>query len=329
MKRKLVSILTIAALCFVFFTCPLTAEGTDTEDDIVKVGLVAITFDDGPGPYTEKLLDGLKNTDAKVTFFIVGNRLEECPDPMIRAYKEGHEIASHSWDHADLTKLSDAEIASNLQKVEDKVNELLGGDIGTLNVRPPKGFVDEQTLAAIGAPIILWNVDTGDWQTRNAEAVKQHIIDHAQDGAIILLHDLYDTSVDGALAAIEELEEQGYTFVTVNELFRRKGQELTPGVQYTNAHSDGIDLGPLPDNESAQPIVKDTEEKDEKDNADKISKAGDEEDEGYPVFLLVVCGIVLLAFGAGMLHTLGIITLPLPMAQRERSGQNNRRNTRR
>ena len=328
MKRKLVSILTIAALCFVFFTCPLTAEGTDTEEDIVKVGLVAITFDDGPGPHTEKLLDGLKDTDAKVTFFIVGNRLEEYPEPMIRAYKDGHEIASHSWDHADLTKLSAAEIDENLQKVEDKVYELLGGNIGTLNVRPPKGFVDEQTLSAIDAPIILWNVDTGDWQSRNAESVKQHIIDHAQDGAIILLHDLYESSVDGALAAIEELEEQGYTFVTVNELFRRKGQELTPGVQYTNAHSDGIDIGPLPKDESAQPIVEDSKDKDEKDS-DSDKQNTDEEDEGYPVFLLVVCGLVLVAFGAGMLHTLGIITLPLPMAQREKSGQRNRRNTHR
>ena len=318
MKRKIVSILTIVTLCLVLFTYPAMAEGTDN-DEIVKVGLVALTFDDGPSPYTDKLLDGLEDTDAKVTFFIVGNRLEEYPDPMIRAYKDGHEIASHSWDHSDLSTMTDAEIDANLQMVEDKVNELLGGDIGTLNVRPPKGAVDDNVLSSVDAPVILWNVDTGDWQSRNAEAVKQHIIDHAQDGAIILLHDLYESSVDGALAAIEELEAQGYTFVTVNELFRRKGQELTPGVQYTNAHSDGIDLGPLPESETSQPILEDSEEnKTEKDNA---------EDEGYPVFLLVVCGAVLLAFGTGILHTVGIITLPLPMAQRKKSQGRRRKDT--
>lgn len=315
-KRKLIGILAVITVILTVFALPVAAENDDTAENTAQGGLIALTFDDGPSIHTEKLLDGLKKHDAHVTFFIVGNRLDEYPELLIREYDEGHEIASHTWDHSDLVKLSPSEMAENLQKTEDKVYEILGFNIGPLNVRPPHGSVNETVEANADIPLILWNVDTGDWQSRNAEAVKEHIISHAHDGAIILLHDLYESSVDGVLAAIDELEDQGYTFVTVNELFRRKGQELTPGVTYTNAKSDGIDLGPLPEGESAQPIIEEEPEKDNnKDKEDK--KSNDEEDEGYPLFLVAVCALVLIAFALGMLHTFGIITLPLPLEQME------------
>ena len=118
MKRNLIGILAIAMIFVILFAFPVFAEDTtdttDTNQAVVTGGLIAITFDDGPSTHTEKLLDGLKQREAKVTFFIVGNRLSEYEDLLIRAYKEGHEIASHTWDHSDLTKLTSTEIAENL-----------------------------------------------------------------------------------------------------------------------------------------------------------------------------------------------------------------------
>ena len=97
----------------------------------------------------------------------------------------------------------------------------------------------------MGAPLVYWSVDPQDWKYRNAETVKNHIVDDAFDGAIILVHDIHSTSVDGALAAIDILQNRGYEFVTVRELFRRRGQSMENGVQYYSCKPNGTDLGPV------------------------------------------------------------------------------------
>ncbi|MBR5329789.1 MAG: polysaccharide deacetylase family protein [Firmicutes bacterium] len=311
MKKKLTSLFIIVAMLLTVFALPVFAENTDgttdTTDDgtapAVKGGLIAITFDDGPSANTEVLLDALKKRDAKVTFFIVGNRIDQKPELIKRAYKEGHEIANHSWDHSDLTKLGSAVIQSNLQKVEDKIYEVIGTDIGPLNVRPPYGAVNDSVRAAVDIPLILWDVDTSDWKSKDAERIKQNIINNAHDGAIILLHDLYEPSVKGAIAAIDELEKEGYTFVTVNELFRRKGQVLQSGTTYTNANNDGIDLGPLPE---PDPNEEEKAKKEAK-KAEREKKLADREDKGFPTGWLIFCGAILLIYGAGMLHMFRIV----------------------
>lgn len=183
--------------------------------------------------------------DAKATFFIVGNRVSSYSAIVKREYEEGHQVANHTWDHANLTSLGYNSFASELTRTKNAINTAVGQDVGSLLLRPPYGSYNSNVKSWANCPLILWSVDPQDWKYRNATTVKNNIVSHAQDGSIILVHDLYSTSVQGAIAAIDELQAEGYTFVTVNELFRRKGITLQNGVVYTNAPNNGVDLGPL------------------------------------------------------------------------------------
>ena len=239
--KKLLTVLA-AVLLLILVAAPLSAE------EIQPAGgskLVAITFDDGPGKYTKELLDTLKQYDAKATFFLVGTCVERYPDLVKREVEEGHQVANHSWDHTKLTTLSQNGISSQLSKTENTIDKACGKDLGKLMVRPPYGSSNATVQAAAGAPLIFWSVDTLDWKYRNAETVKKNIVNNAKDGAIILLHDIHPTSVQGAIAAIKELTEKGYTLVTVSELFRRKGVTMAAGTNYHSAPDNGVDLGPI------------------------------------------------------------------------------------
>lgn len=190
-------------------------------------------------------MDELAKRDVKATFFVVGNRVSSYSAMVKREYEEGHQIANHSWDHANLASLGDASFHAELSKTQNAINGAVGHDVGQLVLRPPGGSYNSNVKARANCPLILWSVDPKDWKDRNAATVKSRIVSQAKDGGIILVHDLYATSVQGAIAAIDELQAKGYTFVTVNELFRRKGITLQNGVVYTNAPNNGVDLGPL------------------------------------------------------------------------------------
>ncbi len=206
--------------------------------------LIALTFDDGPGPYTERLLDGLKERGVKVTFFLVGNRINRYAKTVARAYQEGHQIANHSYDHSNLVNLSNAGIQSQIRRTNALLDPICGAGSDYL-VRAPYGSTNARVRAAVGAPLVFWSVDPLDWRDRNAATVKSRVINGARDGAIILLHDIHSTSVTGALAAIDVLLGQGYEFVTVRELFRRRGVAMANGVSYSSRGPTGTDLGPV------------------------------------------------------------------------------------
>lgn len=206
--------------------------------------LIAITYDDGPGPYTENLLDELKARGVKATFFMVGNRVSSYRSAVTRAYREGHQIANHSYDHSDLTGLSGDGIRSQINTTNGILNGICGKGTSYM-VRAPYGSVNFAVLRAAGAPLVLWSVDPQDWLYRNAETVKNNIIRNAHDGAIVLVHDIHPTSIPGSLAAIDYLKGQGYEFVTVRELFRRRGRSVSNGVQYGSCPAGGKDLGPV------------------------------------------------------------------------------------
>lgn len=204
--------------------------------------LVAITFDDGPGPYTDRLLDGLKARGVKVTFFMLGSRAERYPSVVRRAYQEGHQIANHSYGHPDLTTLSDAGVKSQIQNTNTILSYTCGKGTDYL-VRSPYGSENSRTRSLIGAPLVMWSVDPLDWKYRNAQTVKSNILGSVFDGAIVLVHDIHSTSVDGALAAIDSLLNQGYELVTVRELYRRRGVALQKGTDYHSCKPNGTDLG--------------------------------------------------------------------------------------
>lgn len=208
--------------------------------------LAAITFDDGPSAeYTPKLLDELKARGVKATFFMLGQNAQSNMDIVARAYNEGHEIASHSWDHPDLTGLSDSGVRNQLDSTVRVLSEGCSGVTDFL-LRPPYGSTNSRVESLINVPMIYWSVDPEDWKYRDPDTVRSHIVDNTYDGAIILVHDIHGTSVDGALMAIDDLLDMGYEFVTVSELHRRRQIPLENGEWHYSCKPNGTDVGPIP-----------------------------------------------------------------------------------
>ncbi|MBR5782734.1 MAG: polysaccharide deacetylase family protein [Clostridia bacterium] len=232
--KKITTICLVAILCLSMPIC-LAAEGQAATSK-----LVAITFDDGPSGYTPALLDGLKARGAKATFFVVGNRVNSYSSTMYRIVNEGHQLGNHTTTHPNLNTLSLAGVRSELNTCESRLAAYGGNQ--TYCIRPPYGNHNANVRSAANGALILWSVDTLDWQSCNADAVYNKIISNTTDGSIVLLHDLYPTSVQGALRAIDTLKARGYEFVTVNELFRRRGITLQKGGTYSAAYNQGFTL---------------------------------------------------------------------------------------
>ena len=198
---------------------------------------IALTFDDGPSVYTVRLLDALYDRNVPATFFVLGRRVEQYPDVAVRIVRDGHEIASHSYRHPVLTRMSANRIRDELFKGRNAIYQAVG--IKPTLFRPPYGAhnsVVQAVAAEFGYPIILWSVDTRDWESRNVGAIMSHFIDQngvrIRDGDIILMHDIYSTTVDAAIKAIDLLLAEGFTFVTVSDLLIEHYGELTPGKVY-------------------------------------------------------------------------------------------------
>lgn len=193
--------------------------------------MVALTFDDGPGgESTIRILDALKKYNAHATFFVVGSNIDKYADIIKREAAEGSEVGNHTNSHAQLTKLDTNGILSEVNGVKEKIMQLTGQKV--VPIRPPYGAVDDNVMATITDPVILWSIDTLDWKTRDAQSTIQNIQSSVYDGAIILMHDIYSTTADAAVNIIDWLHSQGYQMVTVSELgyYRRGG--LKTGVRY-------------------------------------------------------------------------------------------------
>lgn len=188
--------------------------------------LAAITFDDGPGPYTKYLIEELNKRGAKATFFMLGQNAEKYGDTIQLMCESGHQLGSHTYSHKDITKLSDEQFLDELNRTDEAIKKGCG-QIATA-FRPPYGNYTKEKLSLQKKTPTHWSVDTMDWKNKNADKIKQHIITHIKDGSIILLHDIYESSVQGALAAIDVLIGEGFQFVTVDELVVRNGDPITP-----------------------------------------------------------------------------------------------------
>lgn len=190
---------------------------------------IALTFDDGPRPGTTGLLlDGLKERGISATFFVVGEEAERYPDLVQRMQAEGHQVGNHTWSHARLEGASEETLLDEIGKTEALLRELLGGEGYWL--RPPYGLVSPGTEVLV--PMVKWSVDPRDWESRNTEKVVAAILENAEPDSIILLHDIYPTSVEAALQVVDALQAKGYWFVTVEELLRLNGITPEAGVMY-------------------------------------------------------------------------------------------------
>lgn len=178
--------------------------------------LVALTFDDGPNPVTTKrLLDELKQRNIKATFFLLGRRVELYPEITRKIMDEKHTLGIHTYSHRNLIKLTDSEIKKEI----DKTNSLIYEATGTKAkfFRPPYGSFNTNVQRIANMPIILWDIDTMDWKNKDKNKIANEIIKGVEKNNIVLAHDLYESSVDGVIIAIDKLINNGYQFVSLEE----------------------------------------------------------------------------------------------------------------
>ena len=187
----------------------------------VKRPKVAITFDDGPSTvYTKILLDGLKERGVKATFFLTGQEIQYSKDVVKRMAKEGHIIGNHTYSHVDLKKTNYKKAIKEIEDTNNAIKEITGKK--PKYIRPPYGDWDERIFKETDMSIVLWSVDPEDWKDQNASIVARRVIKNTTDGDVILLHDIFKTSVNAAFIIIDKLQSQGYEFVTIDKLNSKK-----------------------------------------------------------------------------------------------------------
>lgn len=193
--------------------------------------LIAFTFDDGPSYIgTNKLLDNLDKYNARVTFFVLGSRVENYKDTLTKAYKMGNTIGNHTYSHSNLLKLDNYSVMDEIKKTNETIKNITGSE--TIYLRPPYGNINSDIKNISNMYTILWDLDTEDWKNKDKDRIADYIVSNAHDGSIVLLHDLYETSVDGALLAMERLEKEGYAFVTIDEMIKIKDIQLDINKNY-------------------------------------------------------------------------------------------------
>ncbi len=183
--------------------------------------VVALTFDDGPdGNTTPQALDILAKYKIKATFFVQGKNIAGNEAILKRMQAEGHEVGNHSWNHPVLTQLSLEDAKKQITDTEDAIKNVLGKSSKLM--RPPYGAISDDIRNSLDLSFILWDVDSLDWKSKNEASIFTEIQHQTSDGAIILLHDIHQPSVNSLPKVIEYLQEQGYSFVTVSELLNTR-----------------------------------------------------------------------------------------------------------
>lgn len=199
--------------------------------DCGQVKCIALTFDDGPGPHTERLLGMLTSTGARATFFMQGVNVRANPGVARRvANTPGMEVANHSSTHPQLTGVGSAQLRREVVGNHATIQEATGRNVTVF--RPPYGARNaavDAMAAEAGEAVILWDVDTLDWKTRSATATRKAVADQARAGSIVLMHDIHGSTVDAVPGIISDLQGQGYVLVTVTELLGG----TTPGRVYS------------------------------------------------------------------------------------------------
>ena len=194
--------------------------------DCKVVSCVALTFDDGPGDQTDRLLAVLREKGVRATFFTIGKNVKANPGIVKKEAAEGHSVGNHSWDHPQLTKLTPEELRKELKNTSDSIVE--AGAPAPVLMRPPYGSSNAAVLKAIGENGMAetrWDVDTEDWKNKNAAVTTQRALAGARPGSVILMHDIHASSVDAVPGLIDQLRAKGYTLVTVPQLM---GDDMTP-----------------------------------------------------------------------------------------------------
>ena len=191
---------------------------------------VALTFDDGPGPFTDRLLGVLNDADAKATFFMIGNKVAADPAGAKRVAEAGMEIGSHTWEHPNLTTIPAADVPAQFSRANDAIAAATGQ---TPRLWRPAGGITNDAVNAVAARYgqagILWDVIPFDWiNDSNLEATRDMLMSQIKPGSVVLFHDTYSSTVDLVYQFLPVLQANGYRLVTVSQLLG----EPAPGSVY-------------------------------------------------------------------------------------------------
>ena len=192
--------------------------------------MIALTFDDGPNYNTSKVIDVLNKYDIKATFFVLGSRAINNKDILKKMADSGMEIGNHTYNHLLLTKYDENKIRSEIDDTSEVIYSATKKRPKLL--RPSYGSVNNKIKKVANMPIIIWDIDTLDWKYHNSKRITSRVVNKVRDGDIILMHDIYSASLNALSNIISILQDNGYEFVTIDELFYYKGISLENGKVY-------------------------------------------------------------------------------------------------
>lgn len=184
--------------------------------------MIALTFDDGPSKYTDKIIDLLNKYDTSGTFFVLGNKVEMYKDTIVKAIEQGSEIGNHSYNHKWLIKLNKTEFIDQINRTQSILKNTVNYTPTLL--RPTYGSVNDEIKNNTTLDIVLWNIDTLDWKLKNYKDIANRVIGKVEDGDIVLMHDIHERTLKALEIILPKLKAEGYQLVTVSEL--KKAQEL-------------------------------------------------------------------------------------------------------
>ncbi len=191
--------------------------GANAVEAGIETRRIALTFDDGPHPYyTDLLLDGLAERGVKATFFLLGENIEGREDVIRRMSEEGHLIGNHTFYHVDINSLSMEEACAEIRDTSEAIRAITGqqGEY----VRPPYGNWNKELECQVMMIPVFWTLDTLDWKVKNTDRIVREVLEDVEENDVILMHDSYRTTVEAALRIVDELQKEGYEFVTADEL---------------------------------------------------------------------------------------------------------------
>jgi peptidoglycan-N-acetylglucosamine deacetylase len=196
-----------------------------------------LTYDDGPFPYTSRLAQIMKQENVKATFFMMGTNVQRYPEAVKDVQATGSELANHTWSHPSLPGLSNSRMRSQLTRTSKEIEKVSGVKVKLM--RPPYGSTNKrlsQVTKELGMAEIYWDVDTLDWQDKDADLLVDVVLYSAQRDQVVLMHDIHESTVDGAQAIFRGLKKRGFTLVTVSELYPK----ARPGGHYPLRYGRGF-----------------------------------------------------------------------------------------
>ncbi len=238
-KKRVAAVLLTLVLCVSLVPGAFAASSYDRPGQ----KLAALTFDDGPGAYSDMILDTLREHNAKATFFVNGYKVRTYATQIQRMVAEGHQVGNHTYNHPELAKSSNDTIRREIVGTAQAITEVTGlkGTGGTgFYLRPPYGSWNNRVLSQAGVPVIWCTVDSGDWKYQNSDRLVNYVGSNLQDGDIVIMHETHKSTARGLGRLLDRLQDQGFELVTVEELFWRRGIAPKAGQLYYAAKNTGV-----------------------------------------------------------------------------------------